>query len=80
VRHRSDFSEDIDDKLALSAALAAACSLSISEVLDRLEPRISARAGKMQRAVEAAAQMGRARAGGSATILAPLTPTAMIPG
>jgi hypothetical protein len=56
----SDLTEDIDDKLALSAALAAACNLSISEVLDRLEPRISARAEKMQRAVEAAAQMGRA--------------------
>ena len=54
------FTEDIDDKLALSAALAAACGLSISGVLDRLEPRISARAEQMQRAVEAAAQMGRA--------------------
>ena len=56
----SDMTEDIDDKQALSAALAAACSLSGSEVLDRLETRISARAEKMQRAVEAAAQMGRA--------------------
>jgi hypothetical protein len=56
----SDLTEDIDDKLALSAALAAACSLSISEVLGRLEPRISARAEEMQRAVEAAGQMGRA--------------------
>jgi hypothetical protein len=45
--------------LALSAALAAACGLSISEVLDRLEPRILARAETMQRAVEAATQMGR---------------------
>ena len=54
------FTEDIDDKLALSAALAAACGLSISEGLDRLEPRISARPEKMQRTVEAAAQMGRA--------------------
>jgi len=51
--------EDIEDKLALSAALAAACSLGISEVLDRLEPRTSARAETMQRAVEAAAAMGR---------------------
>jgi hypothetical protein len=60
VRHRSDFTEDIDDKPALSAVLAAACGLSISEGLDRLEPRISARPEKMQRTVEAAAQMGRA--------------------
>jgi hypothetical protein len=52
--------EDIDDKLALSAALAATCSLSISEVLDRLEPRISARAEQMQHAVQAATQIGRA--------------------
>ena len=43
MRHRWDFTENIEDKLALSAALAAACSLSISGVLDRLEPRISAR-------------------------------------
>ena len=56
----SDLTEDIDDKQALSAALATACSLSSSAVLDRLEPRISARAGKMQHAVEAAAHMGRA--------------------
>ena len=70
VRHRSDLTEDIEDKLALSAALAAACSLSICGVLDRLEPRISARAGKMQRAVEAAAPMGRAHGlAGVATIL-----------
>jgi hypothetical protein len=55
----SDMTEDIDDKQALSAALAAACGLSSSEVIDRLEPRISARAGEMQRAVEAAAEMGR---------------------
>jgi hypothetical protein len=54
-----DMAEDIDDKQTLSAALAAACGLSSSEVLDRLEPRISARAGEMQRAVEAAAEMGR---------------------
>ena len=60
MRHPWDLTEKIEDKLALSAALAAACSLSSSEVLDRLEPRISARAEKMQRAVEAAAQMGRA--------------------
>ena len=60
MRHRSDLTEDIEDELALSAALAAACSLSGSEVLDRLETRISARAEKMQRAVEAAAQMGAA--------------------
>jgi hypothetical protein len=55
----SDMTEDIDDKLALSAALATACGLNGSEVLDRLEPRISARAGEMARAVEAAAAMGR---------------------
>jgi hypothetical protein len=55
----SDMTEDIDDKQALSAALAAACGLSSSEVLDRLEPRISDRAGEMARAVEAAAEMGR---------------------
>ena len=60
MRHPWDLTEKIEDKLALSAALAAACGLSISGVLDRLEPRISARAEKTQRAVEAAAQMGRA--------------------
>jgi hypothetical protein len=60
VRHRSDLTGDIDGKLALSAALAAACSLSVCEVLDRLQPQIPARAEQMQRAVEAAAQMGRA--------------------
>ena len=60
MRHRLDLTQDIEDKLALSAALAAACSLSISEVLDRLEPRILVRAEKMRHAVEAAAQMGRA--------------------
>jgi hypothetical protein len=60
VRHRWDFTEKIEDKLAVSAALAAACSLSICEVLDRLEPRISAQAEQMQRAVEAATRMGRA--------------------
>ena len=54
------FTEEIDDKQALSAALAPVCSLSSSEVLDRLEPRISARAEKIQRAVEDAVQMGRA--------------------
>ena len=59
MRHPWDLTEKIEDKLALSAALAAACSLSVCEVLDRLEPRISARAEKMARAVEAATAMGR---------------------
>jgi hypothetical protein len=65
----SDLTQDIDDKLALSAALAAACSLSISQVLDRLEPRISARAERMQRGGGCRPDGARAWACGSATIL-----------
>jgi hypothetical protein len=63
AKHRgfaeSDTPDDVNDKLALSDALAAMCGLTGSEILGRLAPQIMARADEMERAVAAAAEMGR---------------------
>jgi hypothetical protein len=55
----SDTPNDVDDRRALSDALAATCGLTGSEILDRLASQIMARTEEMERGIAAAAEMGR---------------------
>jgi hypothetical protein len=50
--------QDMDDRRALSEALAVVCGLTGSEILDRLAPQITARAEEIENGTAAAAEMG----------------------